>query len=163
MISENMNTVRALDPTRAQIDNDVAEFLRRGGKIRTEPGFERFADKPPTMRRNIAMECVANSDKKTSTAWSRDGKHNERNKVRMTIPLVTPDHQGNITLSALNHLFKKSGIKKRRVADALNMSPGYISNICNDKQSVTQVTLRLIVACIHRLMQTDEERQNGQG
>jgi predicted XRE-type DNA-binding protein len=153
-ISLHLHDVKVHDRIRARLAAETEEWLRQRKLQQPEqvPGAERYVGiKPLTMRQTITADT--HDKQATRSVWgsSGDGKHNDRNAARMTIPAVKPDHGHPITLIMLNHAFRKLGVAKKDAAQAMRVSPSCISNICNNKQQVSDERMREILACVWRL------------
>src|SRR5690606_3294681 len=131
-------------PMREQLARDVERFLSEKGisEPKKIPGAERFANpRALTFREQITAEIPA---KKHNFANGSDGKHNERNAERMRLPVVRPDHKHDITIPMLAHAFRKLKVTKKAVCERMGVAPAYMSNICNNKQQVSEKMLREI-------------------
>ena len=141
-ISNNLHDCYLQEKPRAEIARQVAEYERRHGQVKTIPPQRRSSDT------RVALIINAKSH---DTGKKADGKHNERNAARLSIPVVKPDHGHPLTAIMLNHAFRKLGVTKKDAAQAMRVSPSCISNICNSKQQVSDERMREILACVWRL------------
>lgn len=141
-VSMALNDCRANEKQRAAIARQVAEYERRHGPVKTIPPQRRSPD--------TRVDPVINA-KSIDGARSADGKHNERNAARMTIPAVKPDHGHPITLIMLNHAQRKLRVKKADIAIELKCSPSYVSNVFNGKSPADDKRLREILAAMWKL------------
>ena len=141
-VSMNLHDCAVKEKPRAEIARQVAEFEARNGRVETMPTVKRSPD--------TRVDFVINA-KSHDTGKKADGKHNERNAARLSIPVVKPDHAHPITAIMLNHAFRKLGVTKKDAAQAMRVSPACISNICNSKQQVSDERMREILACVWRL------------
>lgn len=120
----------------------VAEFERKHGPIKTAPIQQREVE--------TRVDLVINA-KSLDCGKKADGKHNERNAARMTIPAVRPDHGHPITLIMLNHAQRKLRVKKADIAIELKCSPSYVSNVFNGKSPADDKRLREILSAMWKL------------
>lgn len=141
-VSMALNDCRANEKQRAAIARQVAEYERRHGPVKTIPPQRRSPD--------TRVDLVINA-KSIDGARSADGKHNERNAARMTIPAVRPDHGHPITLIMLNHAQRKLRVKKADIAIELKCSPSYVSNVFNGKSPADDKRLREILTVMWKL------------
>lgn len=120
----------------------VAEFERKHGPVQTAPIQQREVE--------ARVDLVINA-KTLDCGKKADGKHNERNAGRLSLPVVKPDHAHPITNIMLNHAFRKLRVTKASVAKMMNRSQSYISNVCNGKAEAGDDVRRTILACIWKL------------
>lgn len=125
----------------------IAEYERKHGRVTTIPPQRRSPD--------TRVDLVINA-KSLDCNKRADGRHNERNAARLTIPVVKPDHDHPITNIMLNHAFRKLKVTKANVAKMMNRSQSYISNVCNGKAEANDETRRVILACIWKLSEVKE-------
>ena len=159
MISMNLHDVRTQQPLREEMAAQVERFLAEKGLA--EPpqvkGFERFANpRALTFREQITADIAP--VKKHNFANGSDGKHNERNAERMRLPVVRPDHKHDITIPMLAHAFRKLKVTKKAVCDRMGVAPAYMSNICNNKQQVSEKQLREILAVVWQIAEARDEQ-----
>ena len=146
-VSMALNDCRANEKQRAAIARQVAEYERRHGPVKTIPPQRRDPD--------TRVDLVINA-RSFETGKKADGRHNERNAARLTIPVVKPDHDHPITNIMLNHAFRKLKVTKANVAKMMNRSQSYISNVCNGKAEASDETRRAMLACIWKLSEMKE-------
>ena len=125
----------------------IAEYERRHGPVTTIPPQRRDPD--------TRVDLVINA-RSFETGKKADGRHNERNAARLTIPVVKPDHDHPITNIMLNHAFRKLKVTKANVAKMMNRPQSYISNVCNGKAEASDETRRVMLACIWKLSEMKE-------
>lgn len=125
----------------------IAEYERRNGQVTTIPPQRRDPD--------TRVDLVINA-RSFETGKKADGRHNERNAARLTIPVVKPDHDHPITNIMLNHAFRKLKVTKANVAKMMNRPQSYISNVCNGKAEASDETRRVMLACIWKLSEMKE-------
>lgn len=147
-VSMALNDCRANEKQRAAIARQVAEYERRHGPVKTIPPQRRSPD--------TRVDLVINA-KSIDGARSADGKHNERNKARRSIPVVRPDHPHPITSVMLGHAFRKLNAHKKDAAAYLGLSPSRISNICNQARPCSDKEARELLTAIWKL----HEAKNG--
>ena len=141
-VSMHLHDCAVKEKQRAALAAQIAEYERKNGRVKTIPPQRREPD--------TRVDLVINA-KSHDTGKKADGKHNERNAARLSIPVVKPDHAHPITAIMLNHAFRKLGVTKKDAAQAMRVSPSCISNICNSKQQVSDERMREILACVWRL------------
>lgn len=152
MISMNLHDCQSQQRRRDEMARDVEKFLAIKGlaEPRQIPGAERFANpRSLTFREQITADIAP--VKKHNFANGSDNKHNERNAARMRLPVVKPDHNHPITVPMLAHAFRKLKVTKKAVCDSMGVSQSYMSNICNNKQQVSDKRMREILAVIWKL------------
>lgn len=128
--------------TSQQIAEEIAEYERRCGNVQTLPIIQREPD--------TRVDLVLNA-RSFEGGKKADGKHNERNAARLSIPVVKPDHSHPITTVMLNHAFRKLAVKKIDVAREIGCSPSHVSNICTGKKTVGDGMMRQILATVWKL------------
>ena len=141
-VSMNLHDCAAKEKQRATLARQVAEYERRHGPVKTIPPQRRSPD--------TRVDLVINA-KSLDCGKKADGKHNERNAARMTIPAVRPDHGHPITLIMLNHAQRKLRVKKADIAIELKCSPSYVSNVFNGKSPADDKRLREILSAMWKL------------
>ena len=125
----------------------IADWERRNGPVTTTPPLQRAPD--------TRVDLVINA-RSFETGKKADGRHNERNAARLTLPVVKPDHAYAITNIMLNHAFRKLKVTKANVAKMMSRSQSYISNVCNGKAEASDETRRVMLACIWKLSEMKE-------
>lgn len=158
-ISLHLHDVKVHDRIRARLAAETEEWLRQRKLRQPEqvPGAERYIDpKPMTMRQVITADTQDKQSTRSVWGSSGDGKHNERNKARQSLPVVRPDHSHPITALMLNHAFRKLKVKKVDVARHLGRSPSYISNVCNGNSAASESVLREVLAAAWKLTEIEK-------
>lgn len=153
-ISLRLHDVKVHDRIRARLAAETEEWLRQRRLQQPEqvPGAERYIDpKPLTMRQTITADTHDKQSTRSVLGSSGDGKHNERNKARQSLPVVRPDHGHPITLIMLNHAQRKLRVKKADIASELKCSPSYVSNVFNGKSQADDKRLREILSVMWKL------------
>lgn len=159
-ISLHLHDVKVHDRIRARLAAETEEWLRQRNLQQPEqvPGAERYIDpKPLTMRQTITADTQDKQSTRSVWGSSGDGKHNERNKARQSIPVVRPDHPHPITSVMLGHAFRKLNVHKKDAAAYLGLSPSRISNICNQARPCSDKEARELLTAIWKL----HEAKNG--
>lgn len=150
-ISLHLHDVKVHDRIRARLAAETEEWLRQRKLRQPEqvPGAERYIDpKPMTMRQVITADTQDKQSTRSVWGSSGDGKHNERNAARQSLPVVRPDHSHPITALMLNHAFRKLKVNKKDAAAYLKLSPSRISNICNQARPCSDKEARELLAAI---------------
>lgn len=157
-ISLHLHDVKVHDRIRARLAAETEEWLRQRKLQQPEqvPGAERYIDpKPMTMRQAITADTQDKQSTRSVWGSSGDGKHNERNKARQSLPVVRPDHSHPITALMLNHAFRKLKVNKKDAAAYLKLSPSRISNICNQARPCSDKEARELLAAIWAIHETN--------
>lgn len=141
-VSMYLHDCEAHEGLRAEFARHVAEYERKHGPVKTIPPQRRAPD--------TRVDLVINA-KSLDRNKMADGKHNDRNAARMTIPAVRPDHGHPITLIMLNHAQRKLRVKKADIAIELKCSPSYVSNVFNGKSPADDKRLREILSAMWKL------------
>lgn len=141
-VSNHTNDCAAKNSVRSELWQQMAEWERKHGKVDTQPIQQREVE--------TRVDLVINA-KSLDCGRKADGKHNERNAERLSLPVVKPDHAHPITNIMLNHAFRKLKVTKANVAKMMNRSQSYISNACNGKAEASDEVRRVILACIWKL------------
>ncbi len=141
-VSMNLHDCAVKEKQRAVLAAQIAEYERKHGQVKTTPPQRRSPD--------TRVDLVINA-KSLDRNKSADGRHNERNAARMTIPAVNPDHGHPITLIMLNHAQRKLRVKKADIAIELKCSPSYVSNVFNGKSPADDKRLREILSAMWKL------------
>lgn len=138
-ISNNLHDCYLQEKPRAEIARQVAEFEARNGRVETMPMVKRL----PDTRVDLVIRADV-EDKKSRTKIANSGRRRGRPKGSSTCAPVAMIHD-------IMDRMKKSGIRQKQVADAMNVGHTYISNIMNGYHKASPAVAERILAEVIKL------------
>ena len=138
-ISNNLHDCYLQEKPRAEIARQVAEFEARNGRVETMPMVKRSPDTRVDLTIRADVE-----DKKSRTKIANSGRRRGRPKGSSTCAPVAMIHD-------IMDRMKKSGIRQKQVADAMNVGHTYISNIMNGYHKASPAVAERILAEVIKL------------
>lgn len=138
-ISNNLHDCYLQEKPRAEIARQVAEFEARKGRVETMPMVKRSPDTRVDLTIRADVE-----DKKSRTKIANSGRRRGRPKGSSTCAPVAMIHD-------IMDRMKKSGIRQKQVADAMNVGHTFISNIFNGYYKASPAVAERILAEVIKL------------
>ena len=138
-ISNNLHDCYLQEKPRAEIARQVAEFEARNGRVETMPMVKRSPDTRVDLTIRADVE-----DKKSRTKIANSGRRRGRPKGSSTCAPVAMIHD-------IIDRMKKSGIRQKQVADAMNVGHTVISNIFNGYHKASPAVAERILAEVIKL------------
>ena len=138
-ISNNLHDCYLQEKPRAEIARQVAEFEARKGRVETMPMVKRSPDTRVDLTIRADVE-----DKKSRTKIANSGRRRGRPKGSSTCAPVAMIHD-------IIDRMKKSGIRQKQVADAMNVGHTVISNIFNGYHKASPAVAERILAEVIKL------------
>ena len=138
-ISNNLHDCYLQEKPRAEIARQVAEFEARKGRVETMPMVKRL----PDTRVDLVIRADV-EDKKSRTKIANSGRRRGRPKGSSTCAPVAMIHD-------IIDRMKKSGIRQKQVADAMNVGHTFISNIFNGYYKASPAVAERILAEVIKL------------
>ena len=138
-ISNNLHDCYLQEKPRAEIARQVAEFEARNGRVETMPMVKRL----PDTRVDLVIRADV-EDKKSRTKIANSGRRRGRPKGSSTCAPVAMIHD-------IIDRMKKSGIRQKQVADAMNVGHTFISNIFNGYYKASPAVAERILAEVIKL------------
>ena len=138
-ISNNLHDCYLQEKPRAEIARQVAEFEARNGRVYTLPIVKRSPDTRVDLTIRADVE-----DKKSRTKIANSGRRRGRPKGSSTCAPVAMIHD-------IIDRMKKSGIRQKQVADAMNVGHTFISNIFNGYHKASPAVAERILAEVIKL------------
>ena len=138
-ISNNLHDCYLQEKPRAEIARQVAEFEARNGRVYTLPIVKRSPDTRVDLTIRADVE-----DKKSRTKIANSGRRRVRPKGSSTCAPVAMIHD-------IIDRMKKSGIRQKQVADAMNVGHTFISNIFNGYHKASPAVAERILAEVIKL------------
>ena len=138
-ISNNLHDCYLQEKPRAEIARQVAEFEARNGRVETMPMVKRL----PDTRVDLVIRADV-EDKKSRTKIANSGRRRGRPKGSSTCSPVAMIHD-------IIDRMKKSGIRQKQVADAMNVGHTVISNIFNGYHKASPAVAERILAEVIKL------------
>ena len=138
-ISNNLHDCYLQEKPRAEIARQVAEFEARKGRVETMPMVKRL----PDTRVDLVIRSDV-EDKKSRTKIANSGRRRGRPKGSSTCAPVAMIHD-------IIDRMKKSGIRQKQVADAMNVGHTVISNIFNGYHKASPAVAERILSEVIKL------------
>ena len=138
-ISNNLHDCYLQEKPRAEIARQVAEFEARKGRVETMPMVKRL----PDTRVDLVIRADV-EDKKSRTKIANSGRRRGRPKGSSTCAPVAMIHD-------IIDRMKKSGIRQKQVADAMNVGHTVISNIFNGYHKASPAVAERILSEVIKL------------
>lgn len=138
-ISNNLHDCYLQEKPRAEIARQVAEFEARNGRVETMPMVKRSPDTRVDLTIRADVE-----DKKSRTKIANSGRRRGRPKGSSTCAPVAMIHD-------IIDRMKKSGIRQKQVADAMNAGHTVISNIFNGYHKASPAVAERILSEVIKL------------
>ena len=138
-ISNNLHDCYLQEKPRAEIARQVAEFEARNGRVETMPMVKRSPDTRVDLTIRADVE-----DKKSRTKIANSGRRRGRPKGSSTCAPVAMIHD-------IIDRMKKSGIRQKQVADAMNVGHTVISNIFNGYHKASPAVAERILSEVIKL------------
>lgn len=138
-ISNNLHDCYLQEKPRAEIARQVAEFEARKGRVETMPMVKRL----PDTRVDLVIRADV-EDKKSRTKIANSGRRRGRPKGSSTCAPVAMIHD-------IMDRMKKSGIRQKQVADAMNVGHTFISNIFNGYHKASPAVAERILSEVIKL------------
>ena len=138
-ISNNLHDCYLQEKPRAEIARQVAEFEARNGRVDTLPIVKRSPDTRVDLTIRADVE-----DKKSRTKIANSGRSRGRPKGSSTCAPVAMIHD-------IIDRMKKSGIRQKQVADAMNVGHKVISNIFNGCHKASPAVAERILSEVIKL------------
>ena len=138
-ISNNLHDCYLREKPRAEIARQVAEFEARNGRVETMPMVKRSPDTRVDLTIRADVE-----DKKSRTKIANSGRRRGRPKGSSTCAPVAMIHD-------IIDRMKKSGIRQKQVADAMNVGHTVISNIFNGYHKASPAVAERILSEVIKL------------
>ena len=136
-ISNNLHDCYLQEKPRAEIARQVAEFEARKGRVETMPTVKRS---PDTRVDLVIRADVADKENRPECIKRRRG----RPKGSSTCAPVAMIHD-------IIDRMKKSGIRQKQVADAMNVGHTFISNIFNGYHKASPAVAERILSAVIKL------------
>ena len=136
-VSMNLHDCAAHERLRAELARQVAEYERRNGPVQTTPTIKRS---PDTRVDLVIRADVADKESRPECIKRRRG----RPKGSSTCAPVAMIHD-------IIDRMKKSGIRQKQVADAMNVGHTVISNIFNGYHKASPAVAERILAEVIKL------------
>ena len=136
-ISNNLHDCYLQEKPRAEIARQVAEFEARNGRVETMPTIKRS---PDTRVDLVIRADVADKENRPECIKRRRG----RPKGSSTCAPVAMIHD-------IIDRMKKSGVRQKQVADAMNVGHTYISNIFNGYHKASPAVAERILSEVIKL------------
>ena len=135
-ISNNLHDCYLQEKPRAEIARQVAEYERRHGPVKTIPPQRRSPD--------TRVDFVIRADVEQKVSAPEIKRRRSRPKGSSTCAPVAMIHD-------IIDRMKKSGIRQKQVADAMNVGHTFISNIFNGYHKASPAVAERILAEVIKL------------